>query len=113
MTTNYARGRAFEYRTRDVLKQMDSVYVMRAAGSHTKADLIALFPYESETDTEYPTYFPVPVVWLVQCKRDGRLSKSEREELVQIAEATGASAYLAKAGPNGRGVVFERLRRET
>lgn len=99
MATNYERGRAFEYRVRDALKDKGAVYVMRAAGSHTKADLAAFFD----------THGWSPVVWLVQCKRDGRLPAAEREELVSIARQTGTRPMLAQAGPKGRGVIFTDL----
>lgn len=103
--TNYQRGRAFEYRTRDhLLYKLGAAYVMRAAQSKGKADLMVLWPDLGEY---------IPHVWIVQCKRDGRLPRAEREALLEIEEATGALAYLAKTGPNGRGVVFERLQRST
>jgi Holliday junction resolvase len=104
MATNYQRGRAFEYRTRDKLYEQGAEYVMRAAQSKGKVDLIALFPELGEC---------IPHVWIVQCKRDGRLSVSERSALLDIAQDTGAQPYLAKTGKNGRGVVFQRLTKET
>lgn len=48
MATNYQRGRAFEYRTRDRLYKDGAVYVMRAAQSKGLADLLALFPQEDD-----------------------------------------------------------------
>ena len=110
-TTNYERGRAFEYRVRDKLLKDGAVYVMRAAGSHTKADLAAFWdipePYRSRGWGEHR-----PKPWLVQCKRDGRLPAAEREELVSIARQTGTVPVLAKAGPKGRGVIFIDLESE-
>ena len=97
MATNYAAGRAFEYRTRDALLKEGAVYVMRAAGSHGKADLAAFFPDFGQG---------IPDVFLVQCKRDGRLSAADAAELIEIAVETGTTPMLAKAGPKGRGVVF-------
>ena len=44
MPTNYQRGRQFEYRTRNKLIDMGAVYVMRAAQSKGKVDLLALWP---------------------------------------------------------------------
>jgi len=111
MATNYERGRAFEYRTRDKLKEWGAGYVMRAAGSHTKADLIALWPQESLEVVGMPVSAGERP-WLVQCKRDGKLPKSEAQELLGIAEAVGALAWMARAGKNGRGVVFEQLTKE-
>lgn len=105
---NYERGRAFEYRTRDALMAGGAVYVMRAAGSHTIADLAAFFPASCGLDDHLsPTI--TPSVWLVQCKRDGRLSAEDRETLVSLCYETGARPYLAKAGPGGRGVILEEV----
>lgn len=101
MATNYSRGRAFEYRVRDLMKERGALLVVRAAGSHTPADLVAIFPWE---------------VALIQCKRDGKLPKGEQESLVAIARAAPAQnivCYHAKAGPNGRGIDLQRLTKET
>lgn len=101
MATNYERGRAFEYRTRDALMAGGAVYVMRAAGSHTIADLAAFF--EAGPGLHERT------IWLVQCKRDGRLSAEDKEVLVSLCYEVGAKPYLAKAGPGGRGVIMEEV----
>lgn len=101
VATNYERGRRFEYRTRDALIKRGAVYVVRAAGSHTRADLVALF---DPRDTRQP--------WLVQCKRDGTLPYHERQELTDIAWKTGARPVLAQAGKNGRGMVLTDLETE-
>lgn len=106
MATNYERGRAFEYRVRDELKKLGAVYVMRAAGSHTKADLAAFWEVTPHGTVEWSH------VWLVQCKRDGRLPAAEREELISIARQTGTRAVLAQAGPKGRGVILINLETE-
>jgi hypothetical protein len=50
--------------------------------------------------------------WVIQCKRDGRLPRDEREALLDICEETGFPAFLAKAGPKGRGVEFTRIERK-
>jgi hypothetical protein len=79
---------------------------MRAASSKGAADLIVLWP------PEYSRRFTPAMrasVWLVQCKRDGKLPKQEREALLDIGERTGARPVLAKTGDNGRGVVFVPL----
>ena len=55
--SNYTRGRALEYRVRDhLLRELGAVYVIRAAGSKTRADLAAFFHSE---------------VWLVQARVAG------------------------------------------
>lgn len=104
MTTNYARGRAFEYRVRDALYAKGAVYVARSAGSHTKVDLLALWPQDFAIfgDTRRPP-------WIVQCKRDGRLPADERDAIIDIAKQTGVEAVLAAAGPKGRGIEFTFL----
>lgn len=107
--TNYQRGRDFEYRTRNyLLRKQGAAYVMRAAQSKGVFDLIALFGVENP-GTVVET---VPHVMLIQCKRDGRLAHHEKMECLKVARACGQAAYLAKAGPNGRGVIFERLTEE-
>lgn len=105
MATNYQRGRAFEYRTRDKLLQMGAAYVMRAAQSKGTFDLAAFFGWKYPgTPNE-----KMPSVMLVQCKRDGKLSKAERQKCLDLARACGHSAWLAKVGPKGRGVQFVML----
>ncbi len=41
MATNYQRGRAFEYRMKELLEQ-EGYEVFRTAGSHSRFDLIAI-----------------------------------------------------------------------
>ena len=111
MATNYQRGRAFEYRTRDKLLDMGAVYVMRAAQSKGKVDLLALWhgKWQSNGDAVPPIAKTGPP-WIVQCKRDGRLPAAEKLALLEIAEQTGAIPILAKTERNGRGVLFQDLR---
>jgi len=55
--TNYARGRRFEWRVRDVLRG-EGWLVLRTAGSRGPVDLIALRPGEVrfiQCKTRYPT----------------------------------------------------------
>jgi len=87
---------------------------MRAASSKGAADLIALWPKLPVADIVTADWFIQETlvasrVWLVQCKRDGKLPKLERIVLKQLAEKTGATPVLAKTGPNGRGVKFVLL----
>ena len=68
---NYKRGREFEYKTRDhLINEMGAVYVMRAAQSKGAADLIALFTGNGKVN------YPGARVYLVQCKRDGKLPRA-------------------------------------
>jgi Holliday junction resolvase len=107
--TNYARGRAFEYKVRDYLYEQGAVQVIRAAGSHTKIDLTAFFPYmEGEIPYDSATMITgiavkIPCVWFVQCKTGGAVSKAELTELMEIAHKAGAQPYLAKQGKRGEG----------
>lgn len=122
MATNYARGRAFEYRVRDRLKKDGAAYVMRAAQSKGIVDLLALWPMPvplTQTDADgrvvWQGWPPDEPPWLVQVKysitgKGGRLSAHDEIELVAVADATGGIPVLATQGPKGRGVVFTNLR---
>ena len=59
MTTPYAIGRRSEYYVRQMLRKMGATIVIRSAGSHSQADLIAIFPDKGE-------------IWLVQVKQSKR-----------------------------------------
>lgn len=96
MTTNYERGRNFEYKTRDRLYGEGAILVGRSAGSKGPADLLALFPAGLR---------------VVQCKKDGRLPRREREALLALT-SEWVSAWLARQGARGEGVVLERLEKE-
>lgn len=80
MTTNYARGRAFEYRVRDYLITLGYV-VLRSAGSHTPIDLIAIFG-----DGE---------ILFVQCQRRKSMPQAKVDELIKIARRAQAVAVQA------------------
>ena len=91
---------------------------MRAASSKGAADLIVLWPtWEDVYDGDRSGYASFVMhrprrAWLVQCKRDGRLPRAERETLTDLAERSGAVAVLAKTGKNGRGIEFITLTKE-
>lgn len=108
MATNYQRGRAFEYRARDKLYALGALLVLRSAGSKTKVDLLALFP-RIDTPMMWNTQGDV---WIVQCKRDGKLPAAERDALLDIATETGALAYHAHTGRDGKGVEFTPIKME-
>jgi hypothetical protein len=86
---------------------------MRAAQSKGKADLIALWPATAHDGWPGPNGCPPvyrPRVWIVQCKTgSARMSKAEKQEFADLADATGTVAMLAEPGPNNRGVVFTPL----
>lgn len=102
--TNYQRGADFERKVRDHLMfDLDACYVVRSAGSRGIADLVAFFP--STEAIEYdsaPIY--VPQVWLVQVKRDGKITPEDLELLRSLAAETGCDAWLAMPEANGRRV---------
>lgn len=110
MATNYQRGRAFEYRTRDALLKMGAAYVMRAAQSKGKVDLLALWPVPAiARERGWGEQLPTEP-WLLQCKTgSARMSPLDKLNLVSLAEEVGGSAYLAQPGPKNRGVEFINL----
>ena len=91
--TQYQVGKRFEDKVRNHLR-IDGYEVIRAAGSKTKADLVALKPGQ---------------LLLVQCKRHGVIPAAEWDRLVEIAGWVDAVPVLAVNGPKGRGVVYWRL----
>lgn len=68
--SNYLHGRDFEHTTRHDLEE-NGYWVMRAAGSKTKVDLIAVKAGQ---------------ILLVQCKRNGKVGPAERKEIIRIAD---------------------------
>jgi Holliday junction resolvase len=79
---NYNRGRAFEYKVRDYWRGL-GYEVFRTAGSHSKADLIALHPRPFATI-------------LIQCKTSkGLMTKAERKEFKQYCEYLGSGCVVA------------------
>ena len=65
-----AVGRRFEWEVRNYLEKR-GCFVLRSAGSRTVVDLIAIGWGR---------------VMIIQCKRGGRLSPAERQELLALAE---------------------------
>lgn len=88
----FARGRRFEYRTRDLLRK-SGWYVVRQARS-AFPDLIAL----KEGN-----------ILLVECKVDGRLSKTERTDINRLRKLVRGVPVLAFRG-NGR-VILNQISR--
>jgi len=85
---NYKRGRNAEY----VIKQKfekEGYVVIRSAGSHGPADLIAARDHE---------------IILIQVKTNGYLSKAEKEKLKEWAKHFGGKPVVAKK--KGRRWVF-------
>ena len=75
---NYRRGSAFERKVKEML-ELDGYYVVRSAGSHGVADLVAVKPGE---------------VLFVQCKTTG-ISAAECNVLVETSAQYGAVPVVA------------------
>ena len=90
--TQYARGAVFERKVAALLTD-DGYLVIRSAGSHGEADLVALKPGQ---------------VLLVQAKTSGRLDPGEWNAFHKAAEAVGALPLLAHRPAPGK-VVYWRL----
>lgn len=96
MATNYSRGADFE---RKVMKELEGCgySVVRSAGSHSPADLVALMGGA------------VRSVVAIQCKRNGRLDPDEWNEFYEWCVRAGASPILASKGPRGCGILYAEL----
>jgi Holliday junction resolvase len=101
MTSQYRRGADFERRVKLALEAGGAVYVVRAAGSHGQADLIAFYPQSP--------HFPYGAIEFVQAKRSGKMSKADQWALCELALQCGATPMLALQGPRGTPVVFRVL----
>jgi len=78
--SNYSRGRDFEWQVRDYLRE-NGYEVVRAAGSKTKLDLIAMKPRQ---------------LIFVQCKRSALPSPAERMRVAELAGMVGAVPAIAR-----------------
>lgn len=109
MPTNYQRGRAFEYRTRDALLRRGAAFVIRAAQSKGAADLAAFWRHPQAGKGLIIDPWPEP--WLVQCKYSihgsGSIPVPERKALFLLAREAGCKPVIARPGKDGKGVVFE------
>lgn len=89
--THYDGGAAFERETRKHLEN-DGYWVIKAAGSKGKADLVAIKPGQ---------------VLIVQCKRNGTCPPAERAEVRRIAALLpGVGVPLVASRPR---VTFREL----
>ena len=89
--TRYSGGVDFEREVRRHLED-DGYWVIRAAGSKGKADLVAIKPGQ---------------VLIVQCKRNGLCPPAERNEVRRIAALLPGVAIPLVAGRPG--ITFRRL----
>jgi hypothetical protein len=99
----YRRGRAFEYKVRDWY-QSRGCFVVRAAGSHTPADLIVLPPSGGPLRWDFGPHIPI----LVQCKTDGKLSQTDRNRLNELCETYDCRAVLCSRDLDG-GILEEEI----
>jgi len=83
----FARGRRFEYRTREFLRK-SGWFVVRQPRS-AFPDLIALRNGQ---------------ILLVECKMGGRISRNERRNIVKIRKAVNGTALMAFRKGNGIGM---------
>ena len=90
--SNYERGRAFEYKCRNKLREKGWI-VARMAGSHGAGDLLAGKGGES---------------MMVQCKTDGVIPPKERLHLIETAKEFGATPMLGHHNDKGR-IVFTEI----
>jgi len=82
----YQKGYRFENRVKKFYEGL-GYFVVRSAGSHSPADLIAI-----KTKHNKGIY---PFVLLIQCKTDGKISPAERQKLVEIAKQTCTIPVIA------------------
>ncbi len=80
---NYRAGYLLELSTKKKWEEK-GFYVIRSAGSHGIADLVALCSGSSGN----------PLVYLIQCKTKGKISLSDRHNLKMTADSLGATAVL-------------------
>lgn len=92
MAAQYHRGRRFEWEVRATLLEL-GWHVIRAAGSKTKADLVAMRG---------------GATLLLQAKRTGWPGPAERMAIAKVAQAGGATAYAVSRGDRAT-LLFRRI----
>lgn len=88
--TNYARGTAFEMKCAAYLAER-GWFVIRSAGSHGLADVVAIAP---------------AAVVFVQCKATGTIRGSEWNRLWEAAQAVNTLPVLAQYGHKPSGEIL-------
>lgn len=89
---NYKRGRAFEYRVMAMCEKAGYT-VIRSAGSHSKADVIAIKSIYAN-NWKWTTD-----VLFIQCKYGSKPSKKEREELFALDLGPQVDKVIAYGKP--------------
>lgn len=82
MNKNYVSGRRFEYKVMDFFKKIGAK-VLRNAGSH-KPDIAIFFPKKIGGEN-----------WIVECKKNGILTKGDRQELKEFMDFKVDGIYVA------------------
>lgn len=93
--SNRQRGDYFERQVVETLRA-HGWFVVRAAGSHGIADLIALRKGNTPA--------------LVSCKLSGRIDPGERSDLLDAAESAGGRAIVAMRPRGGRVLIAAVMR---
>lgn len=101
--THYRRGRDFEYKVRDALRD-DGYEVLRSAGSKSAIDLVAFKQWPiTDALSGWHTLF-------VQCKRiDGNIGPDDRAELLRLAGIINAVPIVAHQPAPRRPIQYRRL----
>ena len=92
---NYISGYNFEQRVKRYFEKK-GYYVVRSAGSKGQIDLVAIPTLNSSIRASD--------VLLIQCKHGAKISKKERDELLDLADdmPLGTKCIVAWAKPNSK-----------
>lgn len=90
---NYRSGYNFELR---VKKEWEGrgYFVVRSAGSHGKADLVAIKNMALTGEENKNKWWGGPAVFLIQCKTSNKISETEKEELRNLASDLSVTAVV-------------------
>lgn len=95
--TNYAKGRAFEYRVKSLLEQHGWT-VFRMAGSKTKADLIAFADSDHRRHAFGADFYRASVdTYFIQCKAKGAFGTKERQQFLDLVNQCDVVGLFACA----------------
>lgn len=103
MNKAYGRGRALEYLIKDKL-EAQGYFVVRAAGSHGVADLVAVMkqPNPWVTWTNLGPVIEVHTVLFVSCKIPMYAPPAERKALIEAATKCGAVPMITVKNKSGK-----------
>lgn len=95
----YRKGAAIERLVKRAYEK-DGCFVIRSPQSHSPIDLLVVYPSTGVQSPMVPNGEYAPV-HMVQVKSKGYLRPAEREAVIQLANAHGATPVLAWATPSG------------